>query len=317
MTTIFIDGEAGTTGLQIRERLAARSDVSLLTIDSAKRKDTDARREMLNAADIAILCLPDEAARDAVAMIDNAATRVIDASSAHRTAPDWVYGFAEMAPDQAKKIAEARFVANPGCYPQGLIALVRPLVKAGIVPAGMPVVYNAVSGYSGGGRTMIEAYRAAGTDANPFMPYGLTFAHKHLPEMKHYSSLGRDPLFQPAVGNYAQGMLGTVPVFLNDLAKPVTGADLAACLAEHFGDSGFVTVVPYEPGERVADLDPQALNGTNGMRLHVFANDARGQALLVAVYDNLGKGASGAAVQNLNIMIGADQAVGLDLPIAA
>jgi N-acetyl-gamma-glutamyl-phosphate reductase len=164
---------------------------------------------------------------------------------------------------------------------------------------------------------MIEAYEAAGADANPFLPYGLAFAHKHLPEMTRYSGLGRDPLFQPAVGNFVQGMLGTVPFFLDELGKPVAGADLAACLAEHFGDDGFVTVAPYEPGERAADLDPQALNGTNGMRLHVFANDERKQALLVAVYDNLGKGASGAAVQNLNIMIGADQTIGLDLPIAA
>ena len=317
MTTVFIDGEAGTTGLQIRERLAARSDLSLLAIDADKRKDADARREILNSADIAILCLPDAAAREAVAMIETASTRVIDASSAHRTAPEWVYGFAEMAPDQAARIAQARFVANPGCYPQGLIALVRPLIKTAILPADMAVVYSAVSGYSGGGRTMIEAYQAAGADANPFMPYGLTFAHKHLPEMARYSGLTRDPLFAPAVGNYAQGMIGTVPVFLDDLAKPVTGADLAACLAEYYGDDGFVTVAPYESGETAADLDPQALNGTNGMRLHVFANDTRGQALLVAVYDNLGKGASGAAVQNLNIMIGADQTIGLDLPIAA
>ncbi len=317
MTTVFIDGEAGTTGLHIRQRLAARSDVLLVSIDTDKRKDSQARRELLNSADIAILCLPDEAAREAVAMIENATTRVIDASSAHRTAPDWVYGFAEMAPDQAARIAEARFLANPGCYPQGLIALVLPLVRAGIAPADMAVSYSAVSGYSGGGRKMIEAYEAAGAQANPFLPYGLTFSHKHLPEMTRYSGLSRDPLFQPAVGNYAQGMLGTVPVFFDELAKKVTGADLAACLAEYYGEDGFVTVAPFAPGEYAADLDPQALNGTNAMRLHVFANDERGQALLVALYDNLGKGASGAAVQNLNIMIGADQKIGLDIPIAA
>jgi N-acetyl-gamma-glutamyl-phosphate reductase len=317
MTTVFIDGEAGTTGLQIRQRLAVRSDVSLLAIDAARRKDDATRLELLNSADIAILCLPDEAAREAVAMIDNPETRVIDASSAHRTAPDWIYGFAEMAPGQAKKIAQARFVANPGCYPQGLIALVRPLIKGGLMPADYPVVYSAISGYSGGGRQMIEAYEAAGAEANPYLPYGLSFAHKHLPEMTLYSGLARDPLFNPAVGNFAQGMIGTVPVYLDRLARPVTGADLAQCLAEHFGEDGFVTVAPYEPAERVADLDPQALNGTNGMRLHVFANDKRGQTLLLAVYDNLGKGASGAAVQNLNIMIGADQTAGLDLPIAA
>ncbi len=317
MNTVFIDGEAGTTGLQIRQLLAARSDVSLVAIDAARRKDADARREILNSADIAILCLPDEAAREAVAMIGNATTRVIDASSAHRTAPDWVYGFAEMAPGQAERIAQARFLSNPGCYPQGLIALLRPLVAAGIAPADMAVSYSAVSGYSGGGRQMIEAYEAEGAQANPFLPYGLTFSHKHLPEMTHYSGLSRDPLFQPAVGNFAQGMLGTVPVFLDDLAKPATGADLAACLADYYGEDGFVTVAPFAPGESAADLDPQALNGTNAMRLHVFANEKRGQALLVALYDNLGKGASGAAVQNLNIMIGADQTIGLDISIAA
>ncbi len=318
MVNVFIDGEAGTTGLQIRDRLRHRRDVRLVSIDPARRKDEAARREMLNEADIAILCLPDEAAREAVAMIDpQSRTRVIDASTAYRTAPGWAYGFPEMSEGQAAKIAATPRVANPGCYPQGLIALVKPLVAAGIMAADYPVTYNAVSGYSGGGRKMIEEYQAKGAHAAPYMPYGLTFNHKHLPEMKLYAGLARDPIFQPAVGNYAQGMLGCVPVFLDMLQRKVTGADVHAVISAAYEHAVFIEVAPLTVIERAPSIDPEALNNSNRMRLHVFANDDRRQLLLMAIYDNLGKGASGAAVQNLNLMIGADESLGVDLPVAA
>ena len=271
-----------------------------------KRKDQDERKRLLNAADIAILCLPDDAARESVSLIDNDTTRVIDASTAFRVDPDWAYGFAEMDKGQSDRIAAARFVANPGCWPHGLIGTVRPLVEAGLLPADFAATYNGISGYSGGGKQMIAEYEAAGEAASHFMPYGLTFNHKHVPEMAKYSGLSSTPLFVPSVGDFAQGMTTFVPLQLNQLAKVPTGRELHAAIADHYSaiKDSFVTMAPYEEVAKTPHLDPQAHNGTNTMKLHVFANDARAQAVLVAVYDNLGKGASGAAVQNLNLMLG-------------
>jgi N-acetyl-gamma-glutamyl-phosphate reductase len=303
---IFIDGEHGTTGLQIRARLAGRDDIEVISIPVERRKDAAARADFLRAADIAILCLPDAAAKESVALIGDAGTRVIDASTAHRVADGWAYGFPEMDREQAKKIAGAKLVANPGCWPQGPIATLRPLIQAGLIPADFPVTMNGISGYSGGGRQMVEDYEAKGVDAPEFLPYGLTFQHKHVPELKLYSGLTRDPLMQPVVGDFAQGMMTAVPLQLGTLDRVPTGAELHAAIADHYAglQDSVVEVAPYEAVERTAELNPESYNDTNRMRLHVFANDGRAQAMLVAVYDNLGKGASGAAVQNMDLMLG-------------
>ncbi len=306
---IFIDGEAGTTGLRIRERLAGRRDIELLTIPEASRKDLAARADLLNTADIAILCLPDEAARQSVSLIESKTTRVIDASSAFRTDPGWVYGFSEMSAQQGDIIASASRVSNPGCYPQGPIILLRPLIEAGLLPAEFPVSVNAISGYSGGGRQMIETYEAPDAQMPVYTPYALKFNHKHLPEMQHYAGLTRAPLFQPAVANYRQGMMSFVPLQLGVLDKVPTGKDIHTSIGAHLAGikDSFVELMAFESMDRADELDPQALNGTSKMALYVFANDERAQALLVAVYDNLGKGASGAAVQNLDLMLGMGQ----------
>ncbi len=302
---IFIDGEHGTTGLQIRALLAERGDLEIISIPTERRKETAARAEFLNAADVAILCLPDDAAKESVSLITNDTTKVIDASTAHRVADGWEYGFAEMDKDQAKKIASAKRVANPGCWPQGPIATLRPLVAAGLLPADFPITVNGISGYSGGGRPMIEDYVAKGEDASEFLPYGLTLQHKHVPELRAYAKLSHDPIMQPAVGNFAQGMITVVPLQLGGLDHVPTGAELHAAIADHFAaiDGGVVEVAPYAHLERMPEINPEIYNGSNRMKVYVFANDKRAQALLLAVYDNLGKGASGAAVQNMDLML--------------
>lgn len=303
---IFIDGEHGTTGLQIRALLAERGDLEIISIPTERRKETAARAEFLNAADVAILCLPDAAAKESVALIENDTTRVIDASTAHRVAEGWEYGFAELDKAQAKIIANAKRVANPGCWPQGPIATLRPLVTAGLLPPDFPITVNGISGYSGGGRPMIEDYVAKGEDASEFQVYGLTLQHKHVPELRTYAKLSHDPIMQPAVGNFAQGMITVVPLQLGGLGHVPTGAELHAAIADHFAaiKGGVVEVAPYAHAERLPEINPEVYNGTNRMKVYVFANDDRAQALLIAVYDNLGKGASGAAVQNMDLMLG-------------
>jgi N-acetyl-gamma-glutamyl-phosphate reductase len=311
---IFIDGEAGTTGLQIRQRLEGRADIELISIDPARRKDVSARKEIINRADVVILCLPDDAAREAVGFIDNDRTRVIDASTAYRTAEGWAYGFPEMTPTQRAVIAAARRVSNPGCYPTGFIGLVRPLTDAGILPAYWPLSVNAVSGYSGGGRKMIAEFEdQAAPDFTrvPYRVYGLSLAHKHVAEMKLHGGLQHPPIFQPSVGRYAQGMIVEVPVPLYALHSVPKLAELHAALTKAYAGERFVEVVTMEEAASLSTLAPEGLNGTNRMKLYVFGSDSLRQGRLVALLDNLGKGASGAAVQNLNLMLGCDESAGL------
>ncbi len=304
--TVFIDGDQGTTGLQIHDRLRDRNDLRLLTLATADRKNPQRRAEAINACDIAILCLPDAAAREAVGFIQNPDVRVIDASSAHRTQPEWVYGFPEMTEEHAQRIAQARRVTNPGCYPTGAIALLRPLVQAGLLPRDYPVAVSAISGYSGGGRTAIDAYESGGTSGvAPSQVYGLALEHKHTPEIQLHAGLANRPFFVPAYGAYRQGIVLTVPIELRLLPASVDGGRLHACLTQHYSDARHVEVMSLADAHAITHLDPQALNGTNDLRLGVFVNASRGQVLLSAVFDNLGKGASGAAVQNLDLMLAA------------
>jgi N-acetyl-gamma-glutamyl-phosphate reductase len=311
---IFIDGAAGTTGLEIRERLAGRLDLSLIALSESARKDAGARKAALNDADLVILCLPDEAAREAVRLIDNPATRVIDASSAHRVVEEWTYGFAELEPDGYARIAAAKRISNPGCWATGFLAIARPLLRAGLIPADFPLTANGVSGYSGGGKSMIAEFEdktAADYTETVSRIYGLNLAHKHIPEMQKHSGLAHPPLFEPSIGRFYRGMLVEVPLQLWALPGKPSVRDIHAALVRAYQGRPLVKVASLEDAAAVKSLDAEFLAGSNGLTLYVFANEKAAQARLVAAFDNLGKGAGGAAVQNLNIMLGLPETTGL------
>jgi len=306
--TVFIDGASGTTGIDIRDRLSGRTDITVVALDEARRKDARARAEALNDADIAILCLPDDAAREAVALAGGGSTRIIDASSAHRVAPGWTYGFPELQPGQADRIADARFVSNPGCYPTAFLALVAPLVRAGLIPVDWPLTYNATSGYSGGGKAMIAEFEGGGIDT-AFRIYALGLSHKHLPEMRTHAGLAHPPIFAPAVARLNRGMLGEVPLPLKQLPGTPNLAQIEDALAAAYAGSALVSVAAGDAS--AVAIEENA--GTDRMTLRVCGNADSGHVRLIATLDNLGKGAGGAAVQNLNIMAGLDPLAGLIL----
>jgi N-acetyl-gamma-glutamyl-phosphate reductase len=311
---IFIDGAAGTTGLEIRGRLAGRSELSPIALSDAERKNAGARKRALNDADLVILCLPDEAAREAISLIDNPDTRVIDASTAYRVAEDWTYGFAELEPDGYARIAAAKRVSNPGCWATGFLSIVRPLVRAGLIPTDFPITANGVSGYSGGGKSMIAEFEdktSAGYTETASRIYGLNLTHKHIPEMTKHAGLAHPPLFEPGVGRFYRGMLVEVPLQLWALPAKPTPRDVQAALAKAYPDRPLVKVASLEDAGAVKTLDAEILAGSNGLTLYIFANEKAQQARVVAAFDNLGKGASGAAVQNMNIMLGLPETTGL------
>jgi N-acetyl-gamma-glutamyl-phosphate reductase len=309
---VFVDGQEGTTGLRIHEYLVQRGDIELLRIDPERRKDAAERARLLNAADVAFLCLPDAAAREAAALITNPATCLIDASTAHRTAPGWVFGLPELSAEQRVKIRAAKRISNPGCHSSTFILLLRPLVDAGLVPAALPISATSITGYSGGGKKMIEQYEAGGDPKlTAPRPYGLSLAHKHVPEMAAHTGLTMRPLFQPIVGNFYKGLAVSVPLHFSQLKPSTTGKDLQAAFEQRYAGERFIRVMPLCDPAALEDgfFDVQACNDTNRVDIFVFANDT--QAILMARLDNLGKGASGAAVQTMNVHLGLDEARGL------
>lgn len=307
MAKIFIDGEHGTTGLQIRKRLEARHDIELLSIPEADRRNIDLRADYLRSADIVILCLPDEASREAVTLLDGSSTRIIDSSTAFRIDPAWVYGFAEMTKGQHERIRNAQLVANPGCYPTGAIGLIRPLREAGLLPDTYPVSINAVSGYTGGGKQLIAQMEDPATEnaiSAKYFLYGLPLKHKHVPEITIHGLLAYKPIFTPSVGNFAQGMIVNVPLHLSSMEKKADRKAIHDILSAHYADQNIVSVASLEETDELPRIDAQELADTDRMRLYVTGSDSDTLVNLVAVLDNLGKGASGAAVQNLDLMLG-------------
>ena len=311
-SNIFIDGEVGTTGLKIRAELDMRKDVEIISIPEKLRKNPDARAEILNSVDLAILCLPDDAAKEAVDLIKNPNVKLIDASTAHRTHPEWVYGFPELNKKQSKIIAASKRVTNPGCYALASIAIIHPLVSSGIISNDYPVTINAISGYSGGGRTMITNFEekdTLGFTKDAFRVYALSLSHKHVPEIQKHANLNHRPLFLPSVGRFSQGMIVQLPIQLWSLPGKPKAQDLLSVLKKHYRNQPLITVVERKDTEKIKNIQPEALNGTNELKLYVFTNNYdkfsvdEGQVVIMALLDNLGKGASGQAVQNMDLML--------------